>query len=228
MKLPYEHARPAGEALADVNGNLALDQILGAQLEWQPDGTWDVLFQAAEALAGRLESQGKRVYRIPVGGSSPLGAYAFARAGEELVRQVKPDFLVTASSSGSTHTGLAAYFSGSKTQVIGIACDPEPEIVDDYSELSGQLAKLEPSLPALRPQDFRLESGYVGGGYGISSSSGNAAIETMARTEGIFLDPIYSGKAFAGLLDLAKKGVLRGTVVFWHTGGVPALFATEV
>jgi D-cysteine desulfhydrase family pyridoxal phosphate-dependent enzyme len=233
MPLPYEEAEPSGamKPLLESGGNVFLDELLGAHLEWHPNGTWEELFEAAEKLAKRLEVSGKRVYRIPIGGSSPLGAFAFTQAGAEVVTQMEnlsealPDFLVTASSSGSTHTGLAMHFSGTSTRVIGVACDPEPEISEDFADLSRQLVQLEPTMKQLKADEFWLEFDYVGEGYGIPSVEGQAALKYLAQTEGIFLDPIYSAKAFAGLLDCVAKKKIGGRVLFWHTGGTPALFS---
>ena len=173
-------------------------------------------------MALAYEGQGFQTFRIPIGGSSPLGAYAFYQAAQEI--QEPFDAVVFASSSGSTHTGLAYGFHGSDTRVLGIACDPEPEIAEDFALLAKGLDEWVPNGPCMTAGDYDLSFEYVGPGYGVPSEAGNAAIELLARTEGIFLDPIYSGKAFAGLLDLVRKGELTGRVLFWHTGGLPALF----
>ena len=130
------------------------------------------------------------------------------------------------SSSGSTHVGLSQFFRNSTTRVIGIASDPEPEIAEDFAELSGGLGALL-GESGLSPSEFNLKFDFVGPGYGIPSEAGNAAIRDLAQTEGIFLDPIYSGKAFAAVLELAKKGELSGRTCFWHTGGLPSLFSMQ-
>jgi D-cysteine desulfhydrase family pyridoxal phosphate-dependent enzyme len=226
MSLPYDEIEPAGVGLGDHGGNVLLDKLLGVELRILPNGTWDELYDATEAVARELEASGQRVYRVPVGGSSPLGAYAFTKAAEELDAQTEPfDTIVFASSSGSTHVGLAWHYRGRSTRILGIACDPEPELAADLVKLSNGLATLVGSGPVLARKDFDLNFDYVGEGYGVPSAAGQAAIQRLARTEGIFLDPIYTGKAFAGLLDLVEKGELTGRICFWHTGGVPALFA---
>lgn len=219
---------PVGPGLHGVGGNVLIDEMLGAELRRFPNGTWDELYAEMEAVACEYEAAGKKVYRCPIGGSTPLGAYAFVQAGREIMLQSDPfDWIVTASSSGSTHTGLQACFKGTSTKVLGMASDPEPDLVDDYADLSAQLDPLLEEPANLRPEDFLLNLDFVGEGYGVPSPAGNAAILRMARTEGIFLDPIYSGKAFAGLLSLAEVGELKGRVLFWHTGGIPTLFAME-
>lgn len=226
MAVPYEDEPPAIASVRFDSGNVVLDRLLGVELDIHADGTWEELYALAEELALQLEGEGNRVYRIPIGGSSPLGAYGFVQAARETAAQAPTfDHIVFASSSGSTHTGLLYELQGSATEVLGIACDPEPEIAEDFADLAAQLDALTGEGKGLKPADFRLDFRFVGPGYGVPSEEGNAAIERMARSEGIFLDPIYSGKAFAGLLRLAEEGRVKGRVLFWHTGGTPALFA---
>lgn len=226
MDLPYEESpHPPGKerTLRTDAGNVVLDKILGVELRHFPDGEWESLFHHAEMLAKVEEAGGRRVFRVPIGGSSPLGAYAFYEAAKEIPSDF--DWIVTASSSGSTQTGLAYAFHGSKTRVLGMCADPEPEIADDFAELGRGLATLLALPFSLASSSFLLSFDFVGGGYGIPSAEGDEAIQRLARTEGIFLDPIYSGKAFAGLLSLVEAQTLTGRVLFWHTGGLPTLFA---
>lgn len=226
MDLPFEFGPAAGTHLSREIGNPQIDELVGVKLHWLEDGTWESLFDSAEVLAKNLEAQGKRVFRVPLGGSGFRGAYAFYQAGRELSEQLETptDFVVTASSSGSTQTGLATYFHGSQTRVIGIACDPEPEFAQDLSTLSKQLYEFDASFPLLKAEDFHVVHGFVGPGYGIPSEGGQAALRKLATSEGIFLDPIYSAKAFDGLLNLIKTRQIGGKIVFWHTGGIPTLF----
>lgn len=226
MNLPYavDHGRPpeAGVQM-ETTGNVVLDQILGVELSVFPDDDWEVLYAHAERLAEASEASGEKVYRIPIGGSSPLGAYAFVKAAEEVGDGF--DAIVCPSSSGSTHAGLTWAFHGTNTAVHGVACDPEPEIMEDLLRLTDGLDALTGVTKGLTESDFKFHLDYAGRAYGIGSEAGASAIEYLARREGIFLDPVYSAKAFAGFLDLAKSGVLKGQVVFWHTGGIPTLFA---
>jgi len=207
-------------------GNELLDEWLGLELRVIPDGTWDALYESAEALAVEYERGGAIVYRMPIGGSSALGAYAFLKASEELKAQCTTPFdsIVFASSSGSTHTGLAHGFRSDPTTVLGIACDPEPDIAEDFAKLSEGLSRIDGAEP-LEAGDYELDFRFVGPGYGVPSDGSVSAIRTLARSEGIFLDPIYSGKAFHGLLSRISSGETGGRVLFWHTGGVPSLFA---
>ncbi|MBS1717312.1 MAG: D-cysteine desulfhydrase family protein [Armatimonadetes bacterium] len=227
MDLPFDSAagKPRG-AHPSGGGNEILNHWLGVELHHFPDDDWEVLYQYAETLAFALESKGETVYRIPVGGSSPLGALSFYEAGREMLAQgVKIATVVTASSSGSTQVGLTYALASEGVKVVGIVSDPEPEIVHDFVKIGEGLAELLGVKP-LGPNAFLLDFDSVGPGYGVSSPEGEEAIRLMATREGIFLDPVYSGKAFAGLLRLARKGKLEGPVLFWHTGGMPTLFAT--
>ncbi len=225
MQLPYEF-EPAKGAMQATGGNLLLDDLLGAEIQMLPNGTWDELYQAAADLAESFRRKGKVVYEIPIGGSSPEGAFAFYQAGLELLDQAAPfDMVLAASSSGSTQTGLTYAFHHTNTIRQGMACDPEPDMPDEFVDLASKLDQLTGLNFRLQRGDFHFNLDYVGPGYGIPSEGGMAAIRRLAQTEGVFLDPIYSGKAFHGLLDMAEKGLLPERVCFWHTGGTPALFA---
>jgi D-cysteine desulfhydrase family pyridoxal phosphate-dependent enzyme len=224
MELPFETSPVSGLRLRRDRGNPMLSELFGVDLRIYQDGEWEELYGLADQLAVEYEELGKKVYRIPVGGSSPLGAYAFYRAAEE-VREERFDWIVFASSSGSTQTGLAYAFQGTSTHVLGIASDPEPEIAQDFAELGYGLANLIGETRLLQPKQFNIDFDFVGEGYGVSSPEGDEAIKYLAATEGILVDPIYTGKAFAGLLKLVPSRILCGRILFWHTGGIPSLFA---
>lgn len=223
MALPYAeiHGRPAFTG-SDEGGNVVLDRILGVELHSYPDGDWEDLARHAEELALEQERLGRTVYRIPIGGSSALGAYAFVEAAKEAPGF---DVVVTASSSGSTQAGLAYGYHGLDTRVIGVACDPEPEIMEDLLRLVGGLDDLTGGRKAMGEADLELRLEWAGEAYGVPSPAGEEALTLLARTEGIFLDPVYSAKAFSGVIDMARSSELGGRVLFWHTGGTPALFA---
>ncbi len=226
MALPFEFDKPTVSPMRSDNGNLLLDRWLGADVRLFDDANWDTLLAFTEELCKEYEAKGANVYRIPIGGSHPLGAYGFVEAASEIRDQAAPfDTILFASSSGSTHTGLQYAFNGSATRIQGIACDPEPNILDDFAKLATELDTLLGTTVGLKSSDYNLDPRFIGPGYGVPSAAGNAAVIKMARTEGIFLDPIYSGKAFAGLLTMVAEGSLSGRVLFWHTGGIPALFA---
>lgn len=235
MDLPFNEVpveAALGRSLGSSSGNVYLGELFGINMIQLPNGTWDELYAATQREADQLREKGRAVYEIPVGGSSVLGAFSFMKAGEELDAQVAekcpfPRFrrVFTASSSGSTQTGLGYHFHGSETEVIGIACDPEPDLVEEFIELADGLDAALGRSRHLGVHDFRFELGYVGEGYGISTPEGEAALKFLARTEGILLDTVYSAKAFAGMLDIIRNSEESGPNLFWHTGGVPTIFA---
>jgi D-cysteine desulfhydrase family pyridoxal phosphate-dependent enzyme len=227
MACPFEFEKPCVPPMQSSGGNELLDQLVGLDMRVFPDGFWDDLIDEAEHLACEYERQGQKVFRMPIGGSSPLGVYAFLMAAEEVKAQSLEAFdaIVFGSSSGSTHTGLAHGFRGTATKIKGVACDPEPEIAEDFAKLSAGLVEMLGEGVAMKGSDYDLDKRFIGPGYGVPSEGSMAAIAVLARTEGIFLDPVYSGKAFDGLLHMIEQGEIGGRVLFWHTGGLPALFA---
>lgn len=208
-------------------GNLYLDPYFPVHRRHLPDGTWDELDRQRDLLAQELRDQGKKVYVVKLGGGSPEAVYAFHQAGLELLAQLPepPQNIVVSTSSGSTHVGLAHAFRDTKINLYGISADPEPELPQDLAKLSQDYVAAFHQEPALNPQDFLYTTDYVGEGYALPSPAAEEALLYLAQKEGILLDPVYSAKAFAGLLDLARTGRISGTTVFWHTGGLPALFA---
>lgn len=223
MDLPFED-EPLDITPSHEGGNLYLDAYFPITRHHYPNGTWDQLDQYRDDVANSLKSQGKKVYIVKLGGSSPQGVLAFYQAGLELQKQLQPDTIITASSSGSTQVGLAHGFQNSKTKIIGIACDPEPELPHDLAKLSQEFVTTFPVGKPIAADEFDFRLDWVGPGYGVPSNAGQDAVAFLAKNEGILLDQIYSGKAFAALLELAKSKKISGKVVFWHTGGVPSLF----
>jgi D-cysteine desulfhydrase/L-cysteate sulfo-lyase len=224
MALPFEppFGRPSGEVAAE-GGNAELDALFGVEVQVEPDGTWDELFAAASARAGRERAAGRKVFEVPIGGSMALGAYGFAAAAAEVGEGF--DSVVVPTSSGSTHAGLAWGFAGSATRVVGVSCDPEPDVLDEVARMCAELDGLAGVSKGVRPETLELDRSHVGAGYGVPSPEGYAAQLRVAREEGIVLDPVYSAKAMAGLISLAAEGALSGRVLFWHTGGLPAACA---
>jgi 1-aminocyclopropane-1-carboxylate deaminase/D-cysteine desulfhydrase-like pyridoxal-dependent ACC family enzyme len=226
MRLPYDGSfgRPQGRA-ASEGGNVVLNDMFGVETYLYEDGSWEDLYAHASTLAARERDKGNVVYEIPIGGSSPLGALAFAEAAGEVGSEF--DTVVVPTSSGGTHAGLAWAFHGTRTRVVGVACDPEDDLISEVWRLVQGLNALAGAERPLRPEDLTLVRDHVGAGYGVESPEGAQAQRAMARREAIFLDPVYSAKAFAGLIALARAGGLPGKTLFWHTGGFPTLFATE-
>lgn len=225
MDLPYDQAygKPTGNPPGE-GGNLTLDELFGVELRTYPDDDWLVLFQHAKNLAQEYRAKGEHVIEVPIGGSMPLGAYAFAQAAVEVGEGW--DFVVCPTSSGSTHAGLAWAYHGTSTRVIGVSCDPEEDLADDLQRLTTGIDALSESSKGLTKKDFDFRRDWVGDGYNVPSPAGSEAIRLAARTEGLLFDPVYSGKAFAGLLELARNGTVSGRVLFWHTGGLPTLLAS--
>ncbi|HWQ84010.1 MAG TPA: D-cysteine desulfhydrase family protein [Anaerolineales bacterium] len=220
----------AGEAGLDhgTTANLLLDQLLGAKIVWtsltERDATLEAVFRDAW-------SAGKRPYLVPYGGSSPVGAAAYAFALQELLEQkTHPDTIVVASSSGGTQAGLALGkdLFGFHGKILGISIDePAGRLKPRVANLANQIADLLDVKIHLDPDDIWVDDHYLGAGYGIPSPEEIEAVRLFARTEGILLDPVYTGRAAAAMLDLIHRGAFQPgeQVLFWHTGGNPALFA---
>jgi D-cysteine desulfhydrase len=213
-------------------GNLLLDDLLGARFWWAGDA--DPLDAVQEAAAAE-RAAGRKPYVIPYGGSNAVGASAYALAFDELWNQMMAlrlhfDRIVFASSSGGTQAGLvvgarACCFDG---QVLGISVDKKSDalckVVGELLVPTAERLDLDLTFGA---DDVLVNDNYLGGGYGVLSDAEARAIRLAAQTEGILLDPVYTGRAMAGLIDLIKRGEVgdNETVLFWHTGGIPALFA---
>lgn len=224
MHAPYETPDRKPTGTLSQGGNPQLDSLFQIKRHHFADGTWDQLESHANQIQRDLEAQGETVFRIPIGGSSATSVHAFVLAAQELTQPF--DLIITASSSGSTHMGLAHAFAGTNTTVLGISADPDPELLDDLVSLSKSYAQDFVSTPIQKTSiNFSLD--FVGPGYGVPSPDGTQAQLTLAQSEGILLDPIYSAKAFAALLDLAHHNQLPPKTLFWHTGGLPTLFAYE-
>lgn len=213
-------------------GNLLLDRLLGAEIVWA--GQRDRLAVLAEAAAAQ-SAAGYRPYVITYGGSSPVGAAGYAVAMLELLDQAAQagravDHVVVASSSGGTQAGLAvgAWAAGFRGHVHGISIDRSAaDFRPALAELATQTADLLGAPRAFAAAEMIVHDAYLGGGYGVLGDPEREAIGLLAASEGLLLDPVYTGRAWAGLLDLIRQGRfdVDETVVFWHTGGLPALFA---
>jgi len=216
------------------NGNLLLDEILGAtSIEVVPGGT--DMVAALEAKAKELELQGERPYIIPGGGSNAIGALGYVTTAIELINQLNqiqlaPTHLVHATGSTGTQAGLLAGIAAthSNLPVLGISVRAEKSKQEEnvYKLTRATLEHLGLSADLIAREKVIANSDYVGDGYGIPTDSMVEAVELLARTEGILLDPVYSGKGFAGLVDLIRQGHFTkdDKVIFLHTGGAVGLF----
>ena len=220
----------AGDPPPAPRGNLLLDLLLGAELIWAPRAERQA---ALEQVAARARAAGLRPYVIPYGGSSPTGAAAYARALRELLDQ-QPAFdrVVFATSSGGTQAGLAAgaRLEGFAGRLTGISVDqPAPALSARVAELAAATAALLGRPEAFAAGDIEVQDAYLGGGYGVVGALEREALQQFARQEGLLLDPVYTARAAGGMLDLVRRGRITpgDRVLFWHTGGTPALFAYE-
>lgn len=217
------HLILAGDAPARFSGNLILDRLLGAEIHFAGTWHWAELEQEVVELAGKL---GPRAYPIPIGGATPIGALAYVRAADELLGQLPapPDWVVLADGTGGTHAGLFAGLPAS-VKILGVDVSRPPvPLVETIPPLAAQAARLA-GRPA--PRGEPLIADHVGPFYASITEECREAVRLAARSEGLLLDPVYTGKAMAGLIAAARAGRLHGTVVFWHTGGAVALFAEE-
>ena len=216
----------------NYNGNILLDQLLGAKLSTVPGGT--DMNAAMQVLADDLKTQGKKPYIIPGGGSNAIGALGYVNCALEILHQanttgLKIDYVVHATGSAGTQAGLVAGFcgSGSKIPVLGISTKALKESQEEkVFVLAKQTAKLCGLPNSVKRSDVMANSDYVGEGYGIPTQGTLNAMESLARTEGILLDPVYSAKGMDGLLDLVKTGYFgkNKNIVFLHTGGEQGIY----
>jgi len=209
-------------------GNYLLDRLFGAEIIWAQREERSAMLKR---VFDQASAAGRRPYLIPLGGSTGLGALGYEAAFHEMIAQkIEPDWIVLASSSGGTQAGLA--LAAKRTQwrgkVLGISIDePQAELQRIVADIANSAAiELNDAL-RLQPDDVLVNADYLGAGYGILGQAEVQAIQLFARTEGLLLDPVYTGRAAAGLIDLVQKGFFLSTdtVLFWHTGGTPALFA---
>ena len=210
----------AGGPGSSGSGNLALDGLFGATVRWAGPADDQTLGAIAEQVAGELRQRGAGAAVIPFGGSSVLGARGYAECGRELLGQ-SPDLetVVVAVGSGGTMAGLVAALGSAR--VLGVHCGAIADPARAVSELASGLSGVR-----CRPQDLRLRLDQVGHGYGALTEPTMAALTLAARTEGIVLDPIYTGRALAGLIAAVRDGDIIGgqRTIFLHSGGLPGLF----
>lgn len=220
------------DANYNSNGNVFLDYLHGASAEKRPGGV--DMNAEMEAAAERFRARGRKVYTIPGGGSNPTGALGYANAAMELVQQANSmdlelDRIVHATGSAGTQAGLIVGLKAINADIpllgIGVRA-PKPKQEESVYNLAVATAEKLGCPGVVRREDVVANTDYVGEGYGIPTPECLQAIEMFARLEGILLDPVYSGKGAAGLIDLIRKGELSGdeNIVFLHTGGAVALF----
>lgn len=229
------HLALGGEEPSFPDGNLLLDYLFGAVIHWcgeQRKG------QLIPEIAQMLRSQGLKPYIIPYGGSNATGAMGFVAAvsefkGQLLSQNLPVDHVIFPSSSGGTHAGLTVGLDLYRLpmKVTGIGIDKEKANGTSYeaelATLANQISEKLDLGSRYEASDFELRYEYLGAGYGVVGDLEREAIRLVARCEGILLDPVYTGRAMGALIDMIrnKEFAPRDNVLFWHTGGTPALFA---
>jgi len=222
----------------DLTGNLLINRFYGANVHLVDTvPRWEFGTQV-EDVAEELRRQGRRPFVVPLGASSPEGMAGYVNGTMELLRQLSeikldPSHLFVAIGSGGTYAGLmlgAANLPVSY-RVVGISVSRTAEFLRDKivseTHAAGKLLGLD---KAPGPDDLKIHDNYIGGGYGNPTAGGLEAIALTAKTEGVLLDPVYSGKCMHGLIDQVREGAIGTghTVVFLHTGGWPAIFSYDI
>lgn len=228
-----EHRVAHPSDLYRTSGNVLLDRIFGANLREYDKGTD---FDAAmEQIAEEVRSAGGTPYIIPGGASNPVGALGYVGCAIELLQQaedaqLKFDHFVTTSGSAGTHAGLAVGLrcSGNDMPILGVGVNAPQDVQEDrVYKLACETAELVGAPGAVSRDDIFADCSYVGPGYGEPTDAMNEAVLLAARLEGLLFDPVYTGKALAGMIDYIRKGRFENnsTIVFLHTGGAAGLFA---
>ena len=221
--------------VTERRGNLILDEIFGAEVRFMDTDSYDDIYAEMHRVAEDLAKAGHKSYFIPCGGSNPLGALGYAACVEECAHQAAEKGLaighiVSATGSGGSTGGLLLgaklFLPGVKVTGIGVDDDPFEEIVPD---LATQAAALMDTALKRSKDDFEMVY-HLGSGYAIPNPEDTPYIEELARLEGILLDPVYTGKAWSGMLKLLEQGYFDqdDNILFVHTGGAAALFAMDL
>jgi D-cysteine desulfhydrase family pyridoxal phosphate-dependent enzyme len=215
----------------ELTANNYLDTLLGAQIIWAGDQDRESALNEAVSAA---QETGKQPYLVPYGGSNALGACAYLHAMQELAAQTDTPFewIIFATSSGATQAGLELgrreFMPSAK--VLGISVDMKSQaFAPRISTLTNDCAALVGLDFQSTPQDILVSDAYLGAGYAQMGPAEEEAIQLFAREEALLIDPVYTGRAAAGLIDLVRSGNIKKDekVLFWHTGGAPALFAPQ-
>ena len=228
--------RVPGSYSPEASGNNFLFKLLGVEAVRVVPGGSDMMAEL-EKLAEELRAQGRKPYIVPGGGSNPTGALGYVSCAQEIQEQafemgVKFDHIVSASGSAGTHAGLISGIIGNNMNIpmTGISVNRPKEVQTDavFSLAERTLEKLG-SANKIKREDVVVFDDYVGPGYSRPTQSMVDAVQLLARTEAILMDPVYTGKTMAGMLDLIRKGYFKDceNILFVHTGGSPALYAYE-
>ena len=235
------HLVLTADAAPPIQGNLLLDRLFGATIHYVPPPADPTLATSDEEAAkvaevlGNLRERGERPYEIPVGGSTAVGVLGYTYGTQEIVAQLQaqdehPTRLYFASGSRGTQAGLTlgAKWSGAPYDLYGVAVSGGESFKRERAlRIANEAATIAGIQTRVTTEDLVTDQNYIGDGYGIATTGGLEAIQMMAQKEGILLDPVYTAKAMACLIDHVRTRQIdpESTVVFLHTGGVPALFA---
>ena len=214
--------------VTDCVGNQLLERLMGTEVRFVDTDDYADIYAEMDRIGREL---GRPYYKIPCGGSNALGALGYVDCAREIAGQgLRFDHIVCAEGSGGTMAGLALgaklFLPGTKVHGMMVDTDPFDRITPALMRETAALLEISPEITA---EDYLLRD-MCGPGYAIASPAGNAAVALMARREGIFLDPVYTGKAFAGLLELVEEGAFgeEERVLFLHSGGAGGLFAVDM
>ncbi|TFG31577.1 D-cysteine desulfhydrase family protein [Candidatus Thorarchaeota archaeon] len=224
----------AGEEPETYTGNLLLNSMLGAEIKFFPDDHLLTMHSRLDEIIETLRDFGLNPYAVPAGATMPIGVISYAAAMEELQTQTKkegftPDKILVSVGTGGTLAGLiiGAHMLDLDVDIIGVSVLSEADIVQDrvrnqidrVIDLYSEVKYFEPKI--------NIDDTFLEPGYGILTEGVRTAIDTFAKMDGIFLDPVYTGKVGLALMRMAMNGDIKANekTVFWHTGGSPALFA---
>ena len=219
-----------GKKPTNPSANLLLDDLFGAKIIWVDDRSDRE--RVLEETYNKLAASDQGPYLVPYGGSNPIGALGYVNAMQEFISQNIPvDWIIVASSSGGTQAGLVcgARLVGFHGKILGVSIDePAAKLRAHVAQLASATFALDNKPIEFQPDDILVNEDYCTSGYGVYTGLEKNAIKLFAEYEGLLLDPVYTGRAAGGLLDLVKKGFFNRSdrVLFWHTGGQPALFAS--
>ena len=227
----------SGTRPSKTNGNLLLNQLLDAKLVFTGNPDRSYIDNYIEDEAERLRGKGESPYMIRRGGVSSLGCIGYVSAAVEICSQLQslnlnPDILLCATGCGVTQAGLLVGFKlmGLNCRLYGITVSrSRDECIAYIKQLINETEDVLGLDSRVKNDEIFVFDEYIGEGYSVPTSEGIDAIRLVAQTEGIFLDPIYTGKAMAGLTDLVKKDLIGSdnTVIFLHTGGSPSIFSNS-